>query len=318
MASLLHRGHHDERGQVLPLLLVAVFAFLGGGILLFQLGNVTTLQAGAQTAADAAALAGARNVRDQLYQFDVHDPDLIDDDAVRAAAADYAARNDATVVDYRRVGLDVIVSVRTDDALGDDAAALDAEGTRGQASARARVTGGAPPTATSGGTRQVIPAAPPGEGGVVEAAWREADRIDRLRVPYVFGGGHQSSPAPPNGPFDCSSAVSRVLQAAGYDIPTLVSGQFVNYFPPGPGRITIYAYSGHVFMVIDGRGFGTSPSNPGGGAGWLPYNTPYHSLFGTYHAPVDNDVVPENLGEHFIPNVGGATPYEVVLVPLDG
>jgi hypothetical protein len=71
-------------------------------------------------------------------------------------------------------------------------------------------------------------------------------------------------------------------------------------------------------MVIDGRGFGTSPSNPGGGAGWLPYNTPYHSLFGTYHAPVDNDVVPENLGEHFIPNVGGATPYEVVLVPLDG
>jgi hypothetical protein len=153
---------------------------------------------------------------------------------------------------------------------------------------------------------------------VVEAAWREADRIDRLRLPYVWGGGHQSSPAPPNGPFDCSGAVSRVLQAAGIDIPTMVSGDFEKVLPPGPGRITVYAYDGHVFMVIDGRGFGTSPSNPGGGAGWLDYNTPYHSLFKQLHVPIEGEAVPHDLGTHRIPDTNDGTPFEVVLVPLDG
>jgi cell wall-associated NlpC family hydrolase len=317
MASRALVMHRQQHGQILPGLMLFVFALIGAGLLLFQFGTATALQADAQTAADAAALAGAREVRSQLYRMDRLDG-YIDDASVRSAAADYAERNHATLVEFRREGLDVVVTVQTHDALGEDAAPVDAEGRRGQASARGRVAGGSPLTETGGGSRQLIPAAPSGDGGVVEAAWREADRIDALRLPYVFGGGHQSSPAPPNGPFDCSGSVSRVLQAAGVNIPTMVSGDFEKVFPPGPGRITIYAYDGHVFMVIDGRGFGTSPSNPGGGAGWLDYNTPYHSLFKQLHVPVKGESVPENLGMHRIPDTGGWTPYEVILAPLDG
>jgi TP901 family phage tail tape measure protein len=106
-----------------------------------------------------------------------------------------------------------------------------------------------------------------------QRALREMNRLDALHLPYVWGGGH-STPAPRNGPFDCSSAVSRVLQAAGYNNPTMVSGALASWGLPGKGRhSTIYANSGHVFMNMNGRGWGTSASNPGGGPGWLSYSS---------------------------------------------
>ena len=58
--------------------------------------------------------------------------------------------------------------------------------------------------------------------GRLGAVVREASRIDRMRVPYVYGGGH-SNPAPSGGPWDCSSSVARVMQAAGFkNFPTRV------------------------------------------------------------------------------------------------
>lgn len=108
-----------------------------------------------------------------------------------------------------------------------------------------------------------------GGGTTLEKMIAEADRIDSLHKTYVYGGGHVT-PAPANGPWDCSSAVSRVLQVGGYDIPTMVSGDLAAWGEPGKGKaVTIYADSGHVLMSLNGRFWGTSRENPGGGPGWI-------------------------------------------------
>lgn len=105
-------------------------------------------------------------------------------------------------------------------------------------------------------------------GGRLSAAISEANRISGLRSKYQFGGGH-STPAPGTPPWDCSSSTSRVLQAAGYNIPTMVASQYMKWGKPGPGPIGIAANPGHVYMMLNGRAWGTSYGNPGGGPGWI-------------------------------------------------
>ena len=96
---------------------------------------------------------------------------------------------------------------------------------------------------------------------------QEANLINDAQVPYQWGGGHGGRQ--PRGskvtPLDCSGAVSRVL-----GIDPRVSGQFESWGKPGRGRVTVYANKTHVLMEINGHFFGTSASNPGGGAGWIP------------------------------------------------
>lgn len=129
----------------------------------------------------------------------------------------------------------------------------------------------------------------PSGGGAVARMAAEADRIDKLHLSYVWGGSHGQSPTPNNGPFDCSSYVSHILQHGGYDIPTMVSGALASWGAPGPGKdVTIYANSEHVLMSINGRFTGTSGSNPGGGPGWI--STPsagYLAGFTKRHPPND-------------------------------
>ena len=95
----------------------------------------------------------------------------------------------------------------------------------------------------------------------------EADRIERAHVTYLLGGGHEGREpyGSPIVPLDCSGTVSRVLGLA-----PRVARDFETYGAAGPGRrITIYAADDHVLMEIDGRLFGTSRTNPGGGPGWI-------------------------------------------------
>ena len=88
---------------------------------------------------------------------------------------------------------------------------------------------------------------------------------------YLLGGGHAgraniNDPVP----LDCSGAVSAVL-----GIDPRVSGDFEKWGRPGDGGsrgVTIAANPTHVLMKINGHWFGTSRSNPGGGAGWIPQN----------------------------------------------
>lgn len=97
-----------------------------------------------------------------------------------------------------------------------------------------------------------------------------AAALDRMHLPYVWGGHHgdQGPIRDPRPGLDCSSAVSYVL-----GIPPRVSGGLETIGKPGPGAVTVYANPTHTFMSINGRGFGTSAENPGGGPGWLSYNS---------------------------------------------
>ncbi|HEV2790114.1 MAG TPA: hypothetical protein VGV69_02300, partial [Solirubrobacterales bacterium] len=128
------------------------------------------------------------------------------------------------------------------------------------------------------------------------AVLAEANRIDALRLPYVWGGGHQSTPAPANGPFDCSGAVSRLLQGAGFDIPTQVSGALQSFGEPGKGRVSVLANPEHVYAVVGDRAWGTSGENPGGGAGWIDGYT-YRPGFTVRHADVMDLEVIRRSGE---------------------
>lgn len=119
---------------------------------------------------------------------------------------------------------------------------------------------------------------------------REMDRIDELRLNYQWGGGHVT-PAPRNGPFDCSSAVSRILQVGGFRNSTMVSGTLARWGRAGAGTdCTIYANSTHVLMAVKRNGewrfWGTSSSNPGGGPGWISRpSSSYLSAFTKRHPP---------------------------------
>ena len=76
------------------------------------------------------------------------------------------------------------------------------------------------------------------------------------KFPYKWGGGHGAWRD--NG-YDCSGSVSFALAGAGLLNRPLTSGLFMDYGEPGRGRwITIYANSGHIFMVVAGLRFDTS------------------------------------------------------------
>jgi hypothetical protein len=108
-----------------------------------------------------------------------------------------------------------------------------------------------------------------GEAGTTDTGRlvSRANAINAKRLPYAWGGGHGGRVnAYKAQPLDCSGAVSAVL-----GINPRVSGQFTSWGKPGEGgNVTIYANAHHVLMRIGNHFFGTSSSNPGGGAGWIP------------------------------------------------
>lgn len=114
---------------------------------------------------------------------------------------------------------------------------------------------------------------------------KEANRMDALQQPYLWGGGHGPMPSK-MGPWDCSGAVSELLYGAGFtDLRPMVSGGFESWGLPGKGDVSILANAEHVYAVIGGRAWGTSGENPGGGAGWISGYT-YRPGFVTRHAPL--------------------------------
>ncbi len=100
------------------------------------------------------------------------------------------------------------------------------------------------------------------------------DRIDGQRRSYLYGGGHGGGLSIKNAkPIDCSAAVSLAL-----NIPVRVSGDFGGWGKAGKSKrnnaVNVYYNAGHVLMSVVRNGverfWGTSRSNPGGGAGWIP------------------------------------------------
>ena len=127
-------------------------------------------------------------------------------------------------------------------------------------------------------------------GGNLASVIANANRMNALHRPYLWGGGHGAS-ASRNGPWDCSGAISELL--AGSVVPgftPVVSGGFTSMFAPGAGALSIYANAEHVFASVGGKGFGTSAENPGGGAGWLSYGS--RPGFTIRHVPLAGNVGP--------------------------
>jgi hypothetical protein len=123
---------------------------------------------------------------------------------------------------------------------------------------------------------------------------QRAKTLAAMQLPYVFGG-HHGEPAPVKDPrpgLDCSSAVSWVLNIVPRD-----SHGFIDFGEPGPGQVTLWVdpgagMNGHVFMVIDGVGYGTGggPGHFAGGFGRLSYTTPYRAGFTPRHVPLNFNV----------------------------
>lgn len=113
----------------------------------------------------------------------------------------------------------------------------------------------------------------------------KASAIDAQHYPYAWGGGHQHIGTPSVGSrtsrggkralgYDCSGAVDSVLAAGGLLKAPVTSGGLMNWGKPGTGkRVTVYADAQHTIMKLAGKYFGTSESNPNGGAGWISSNT---------------------------------------------
>lgn len=74
-------------------------------------------------------------------------------------------------------------------------------------------------------------------------------------TPYVWGGGHGSFES---SGYDCSGAVSYALHGGGFLESPLDSTGLETWGEPGPGHwITVYANSGHAWMVVAGIAFDT-------------------------------------------------------------
>jgi hypothetical protein len=173
-------------GQILPGLVMLLLAIIALGIIGFQVGKAAILRSQAQTAADAAALAGANEIKRQLEiqwaTYGTTDVDAIDHAAVVAAMADYARQNGARLDPRHEPEInaaDVRVWVVTEERLGEDARRIDSEDTDGEARARAALSLGVP--AFSVGTPGAIGAVPPGgTPKITDDEWDDiAKKIDK-------------------------------------------------------------------------------------------------------------------------------------------
>lgn len=102
------RGLRDDRGQAFPIYAVAVAGLLFAALAFFVVGQAGVTRSNAQGAADAAALAAARDARDHLVpglDFTKFEPEdwerilrgeLLDSTGSCAEASSFAAKNDAS------------------------------------------------------------------------------------------------------------------------------------------------------------------------------------------------------------------------------
>jgi hypothetical protein len=145
-ARRLHRG---DEGQIFPALIVFGLAILAMSLVLFQVGRAADLRARGQTGADAGALAGAINVREQFIILlirslatgtPVNLEDLLEAPAC-AAAASRAAVNETALTDCRldKQAMEVTVDTATFADLRDQNWIPQNKLTRGRATATSKV-----------------------------------------------------------------------------------------------------------------------------------------------------------------------------------
>ena len=118
-------------------------------------------------------------------------------------------------------------------------------------------TPGAKARMSSDGHTALAPAGAPAQVRAVIAA---ANQITNTH--YRYGGGHGTFN---DSAFDCSGAVSHALHGASLVKRPLDSTDFESWGVHGRGKwITVYANSGHAYMVVAGLRFDTSGSGEKG------------------------------------------------------
>ena len=116
---------------------------------------------------------------------------------------------------------------------------------------------------------QITPFPPMDVAGFPDAVKRMVEKANAITAehqPQAWGGGHDASFS---GPYDSSGAVSAVLHAGGALDSARLPEELLLWGDPGPGLVTLYVSPTYVYMSIGGRCFGTSETNPGGGAAWF-------------------------------------------------
>ena len=126
---------------------------------------------------------------------------------------------------------------------------------------------GAPAPLTPGQSAEYISesqaSVPSSAPSAVKAAIEAANSI--ATTPYVWGGGHGSFES---SGYDCSGAVSFALNGGGFLSSPLDSTGLETWGEAGPGQwITVYANSGHAWVIIAGLAFDTVG---GPGPRWHP------------------------------------------------
>ena len=117
-----------------------------------------------------------------------------------------------------------------------------------------------PPAATTPGAKATIgpdgqAIAPADAPEAVKQIIAAGNRIHDL--PYRYGGGHSANFR--DSAYDCSGSASYALRGAGLLNSPMASGGFTTWGESGEGRwVTIYAHSGHMYMVVAGLRFDTS------------------------------------------------------------
>ena len=129
-------------------------------------------------------------------------------------------------------------------------------------------TSSIPAPLAQGDQAQVLPngdaAAPASAPAAVKAVIAAGNQINE--TPYIWGGGHGSFTS---SGYDCSGAVSFVLNAGGFLSSPLDSTGLETWGAPGAGHwITVYANSGHAFAVIAGISWDTVGDVSGTGPRW--------------------------------------------------
>ena len=129
-------------------------------------------------------------------------------------------------------------------------------------------TSSIPAPLAPGDQAQVLPngdaAAPASAPAAVKAVIAAGNQINE--TPYVWGGGHGSFTS---SGYDCSGAVSFVLNGGGFLSSPLDSTGLETWGAPGAGHwITVYANSGHTFAVIAGISWDTVGDVSGTGPRW--------------------------------------------------
>ncbi len=167
------------------------------------------------------------------------------------AEARFAELKDAQAA--RRASLEALES--REQALSDNMAAI-SEQIAATTGAPAPVTGTPAPLTPgesagyiSESQASVPSEAPPAIAAAIEAANSIAT------TPYIWGGGHGSFES---SGYDCSGAVSFALHGGGFLESPLDSTGLETWGEPGAGKwITVYANSGHAWMIIAGLAFDT-------------------------------------------------------------